>query len=274
MINKKAIRCITGLTISTKIKNLYAETGLLPLKQRRKFHRLVLMYKIVHDQTPNYLCNLLPQTAAERNPYPVRNENILTNILCKTEAFRNSYFPSTIRDWNYLPDELKNSPSVESFKFNLKKRDEFKCPLIPKWYSYGERRTNIVLARIRNNCSGLAKDLVTNHIQLNPTCANCDTNRAENACHYFIECPRYAHARQELSSTFQNLYVPCTVETILHGSLDHNLQTNKLLLDAVYQFTIQTKMFPSFSQESQLPTKKKKRLLSQNGRHQKMKVNR
>ena len=126
-INKNAIRCITGLTISTRSENIYKESGLITLAKRRKFHRLVQMFKIVHGISPNYLQELLPPTTAERNPYIVRDGNLFTNILCRTEAFRNSYFPCTVRDWNALPEDLRNCPSVESFKYNFRQvsaRDE------------------------------------------------------------------------------------------------------------------------------------------------------
>ena len=106
-INKNAIRCITGLTISTTSKNLYKESGLLPLNKRRKFHRLVQMFKIINGLSPNYLQQLLPQTRLDRNPYVVRGGNLFTNVLCRTETFRNSYLPSAVRDWNLLPDDPK-----------------------------------------------------------------------------------------------------------------------------------------------------------------------
>ena len=94
-INVNAIRCMTGLTVSTPTRLLYSESGILPLSKRRKFHRLVQMYKIVHQLAPDYLYSLLPQTVAERNPYAVRNPNLFSNYHCHTESLRNSFFTKT-----------------------------------------------------------------------------------------------------------------------------------------------------------------------------------
>ena len=235
-INKNAIRCITGLTISTTSKNLYKESGLLPLNKRRKFHRLVQMFKIINGLSPNYLQQLLPQTRLDRNPYVVRGGNLFTNFLCRTETFRNSYLPSTVRDWNLLPEDLKNSASVASFKYKLKQTNEFRHTTPPIWYSYGTRHSNIYLTRMRNNCSALANDLFINHVVINPICGNCNLNRAEDAEHFFLECPKYDLARQDMFSVFATLDMPCTLIHILKGSTEHNAETNKVIVESAHNF--------------------------------------
>ena len=240
-INKNAIRCITGLTVSARSENLYNESGLLPLAKRRKFHRLVQMYKITHDLSPNYLRDLLPPSTAERNPYIVRDRNQLTNFLCITESFRNSYLPCTIREWNSLPNDIRTSPSVESFKYQLKQIDEFNLRRPPAWYAYGPRHLNINLTRMRNNCSALAQDLYSNHIRIAPRCGNCNMDRAEDANHFFLECPKFATARLQMSETFANLNISLATEFILKGSTQHNFEFNKRILDPVLKYLSETK---------------------------------
>ena len=74
------------------------------------------MYKIVHGLAPDYLNNLLPPTVAARNPYHVRLNDRFSKYACRTEAFRDSFFPKTVNEWNELPKEVKHAPSLESFK--------------------------------------------------------------------------------------------------------------------------------------------------------------
>ena len=242
-INTNAIRCITGLTVSTPRRLLYLESGLLPLKKRRKFHRLVQLYKIIHQLSPDYLHSLLPPTAGERNPYAIRNPNHFSNYNCRTEAYRNSFFPLTTREYNELPEEIKSAESVLTFKSLLKKFIEFNVPKPPKWYSYGERKLNITLTQIRNNVSPLNLDLTNNHILHNPTCRECNLNRPEDAKHYFFECTKFNRNRESLQYVFNELEIECNIANITKGSLAHNYDQNKHLLDAVYKYIKDTKRF-------------------------------
>ena len=223
--------------------------GLLPLVKRRKFHRLVQIYKIVHKLCPNYLQILLPPTAAERNPYPLRDESLITLPLCRTEHFRNSFYPSTIRDWNALPIELRQAQTVASFKSNLSKLEEFKVDKPPMWYSYGNRHLNITLTRIRNNCSALGHDLFVNHVLINPTCQNCNLNLAEDAHHYFLICPKFENIRQTLLDSLTAFDLPLDVPTITSGSMDINYDRNKLLIDSIHSFIRQSNRFPQVKPE-------------------------
>ena len=201
------------------------------------------IYKIVHNHCPNYLRDLLPPTAAERTVYQLRNDSSITLPACKTEALKNSFFPSTIRDWNALPNELRQSPTIESFKSNLRKIDEFKTSTPPKWYSYGKRRLNIILTQIRNSCSALRQHLTDNFVIDNPICQQCNLNRAEDAKHFFLECPKYATLRQTMTDVFQTETIPLNIMTITKGSIDKNYDENKILLDSVQTFILQSNRF-------------------------------
>ena len=68
----------------------------------------------------------------------VPTENILQKADCRTRAthdfkfrtissktaqYKHSFYPSTIPEWNKLPNETVNATSVNAFKSILKKRD-------------------------------------------------------------------------------------------------------------------------------------------------------
>ena len=65
------------------------------------------------------LSSLVPPTVGNISQYNLSNETKLHTIPARYQQYYNSFLPSTTRIWNSLPDDTKNSPSVESFKHKL-----------------------------------------------------------------------------------------------------------------------------------------------------------
>ena len=70
----------------------------------RWYRKLVLFYRIFKNKSPAYFLNLIPA----RNT----DDSLITsdNIPCfntKHNFFKNSFFPSTIIEWNKLDDSLR-----------------------------------------------------------------------------------------------------------------------------------------------------------------------
>ena len=87
-------KCITGAIQGTCRKNIYQELGLESLRVRRWYKRLSCMFKIVKEEAPNYLINLISkiqQTTRTRI-------NHMSTIHCRTDCFKNYFFPSTPND--------------------------------------------------------------------------------------------------------------------------------------------------------------------------------
>ena len=74
-----------------------------------------LMFKIMKEEAPNYLINLIPkceQTIKTRNNHtPVYH--------CHTERHKHSFFPSTLKDWFSLDDSIRNYETISTFKNRL-----------------------------------------------------------------------------------------------------------------------------------------------------------
>ena len=73
------------------------------------------MFKIMKDEAPNYLINLIPK--CEINTI-IRN-NSIPAFNCRTEFFKYSYFPSTLNDSFNLDLNIRNSKSISIFKSRL-----------------------------------------------------------------------------------------------------------------------------------------------------------
>ena len=83
------------------------------------FRRLVQFYKIINGLTPEYLRT--PTLLLHRHLYGFRPNNILKDIACKTDRYRNSFFPDSVSMWNDLGPELRGAETISVFKQKLLK---------------------------------------------------------------------------------------------------------------------------------------------------------
>ena len=69
--------------------------------------------------TPEFLSSLVPPYIRVTNRYNLRNANDIQSIHACTALFHNSFLPATVRDWNSLPLEIRQSESISTFKKHL-----------------------------------------------------------------------------------------------------------------------------------------------------------
>ena len=62
------------------------------------------------------LRDLMPGRVEAIHDHDTRKHNYFTIPTATTTGFKNSYFPSTTKLWNDLPQEIKGVTSLESFK--------------------------------------------------------------------------------------------------------------------------------------------------------------
>ncbi len=112
----EAARIVTGATKLCSIDKLYNDIKWNTLETRRSKHKLILFYKMKNNLTPQYLSELIPSNTQLR--YQLRNASDIPHIPCRTQLYSASFLPSTIREWNNLPDAFRNASSLSSFKLN------------------------------------------------------------------------------------------------------------------------------------------------------------
>ena len=91
----------------------------MTLALRRKKHKLIHFYRMQNDLTPDYLRSLVPATVGSASSYPLRNASNLQLVHANSQLYYNSFLPSVVRDWNDLPDQTRNSPSLNAFKYRI-----------------------------------------------------------------------------------------------------------------------------------------------------------
>ena len=65
---------------------------------------------------PQYLSDCLPTNIEETLTYILRNNNDYRTQRCRLQTSSKSFYPSTIKLWNSLPDSVKSLPTFSKLK--------------------------------------------------------------------------------------------------------------------------------------------------------------
>ena len=187
-LQNEAARIVTGCTKLVAIADLYEETGWETLSERRRKHKLILFYKMINGLSPNYLNALVPPTVGNSSVYNLRSPNNLRTIPCRTSFYKNSFLPAATSDWTSLSDDMKSAETLTAFKYRL----NLGKPVLKQLYFYGDRKIQIIHARLRNRCSSLNHHLYMKKIVQSPLCT-CGS--VESTEHFFLQCPNYVNIR-------------------------------------------------------------------------------
>ena len=141
------------------------------------------MYKIVNGDVPSNLIDLLPNRVNNITAYNLRNSNDFEIPFSRLCSYENSYFPSTLKLWNELDQQVRTLQSISRFKSNIKTIPD----KIPDYTNVGERKYNIMLTRIRHRSSSLKAKFYGVNIIPSPACS-CGAP-IENADHFFSNVP-------------------------------------------------------------------------------------
>ena len=81
------------------------------LQERRAQCKVIMFYRVVHELIAVPTTNLQPVISTVRG----HNERFLVPY-ARTQVYRHSFFPDTIRIWNGLPQHIVSCTTLESFK--------------------------------------------------------------------------------------------------------------------------------------------------------------
>ena len=115
-IQYNAALTITGAIRGSSRQKVYQKLSLETLQQRRWYRKLCCFYKILKSQSPKYLYSIILVHDMSYMLYRTRRCNKIPAINAKHDFFKNTFFPSTIIEWNKLDWKIKNSESIETFK--------------------------------------------------------------------------------------------------------------------------------------------------------------
>ena len=176
------------------------------LKDRRIKGKLCLFYKIKNNLTLSYLLNDLNNYYVGASTRNTRTSNTAGFKLpfCRTEKFKNSYFPATIKIWNNLSLNTRCLDSLNKFKKFLNNKFEEDQGIFD--YNLFSMQGSKILSQFRLGLSNLASHLFQYNLSDNPFCKNC-LKCVETQEHYLFDCPCYLGQRQRLEAKLA-LFVP------------------------------------------------------------------
>ena len=239
----EAARIVTSLPVFANSNFIFRKLEWETLQERRTRRKLQLFYNIQNNNAPGYLSNLIPPIIQSTTVYQLRNGKDIIIPFCRHSITNDSYIPSTIRQWNNLDLFIRNVGSMPHFKSELKKLTNSNSVNIPKYYSHGPRKLNIVPTQFRCSATFLNYDLFKVNIISNPSCS-CGAIR-EDAYHYFFECPLYNGIRNDPLNCLDWLPNDCHLNLnllIVGNSTFTNLQ-NELVLKKVFDYIRKSERF-------------------------------
>ena len=71
------------------------------------------MFKIIKNETPSYLNDLLPSLVNIESNYNLRNNTNYELPFCRLCSYEKCYFPSILKLWNDLNTETRNIPTIQ-----------------------------------------------------------------------------------------------------------------------------------------------------------------
>ena len=242
-IQYNACLALTGAIRDSSKEKIYQELGFESLRVRRWCRKLCLFYKVLNNEHPQYLFNLLP---VRPTLYPTRNALNIPFPNANHNFFKNSFFPSTIIEWNELNRGLRKTESLSLFKTDILK---FIRPSTNSVYNCHNPKGVTFITRLRLGLSHLREHRFKHSFQsINPLCS-CELD-IKSTEHFLLHCPQFVNERRTLLSTTGNINYKLPentdsnfTQTLLFGDTSFDITDNTKILNATINFILLTKRF-------------------------------
>ena len=109
----------------------------------------------------------------------------------------------------------------------------------PRYYSEDKGLAQILLSRLRTNCSSLNQHLYSKNIVQSVLCAR---GSIKDKGHFLLHCPLYHNYRQDMLRSMSRLCQP-SLNTLLYGNDKLSFGDNKHICISVQEFIVKTKIF-------------------------------
>ena len=195
------------------------------------------------ERAPNYLINLVPKC----NPTIVTRNSHIPKFYCRTDCFKYSFFPSTLRDWFDLDNDITSAESISIFKNKLLSLIR---PVQKKVFNIFDPQGLKLLTRLRLGFSHLNEHRFRHNIEncVNPLCF-C-VSETENTSHYLLHCHYFTQHRTDLMNSINSLRDNFDFlsdnekrEILLYGDSRLDDNKNKLILEATINYIRNTDRF-------------------------------
>ena len=235
----QAALAVSGTWKGTNRNKIYEELGWETLDQRRFFRRLTHIYKIMNNLTPEDL--KMPIPPQQGHLFGYRSSNVIRPIACRTERYRNSFYPDSVISWNGIGPELRGAKSLSIFKKNILKIIR---PMRRSIFGIHNPKGIGWIFQLRVGLSSLKSHKKSHNFQDTPD-DECICNYAETTQHFLLKCHIYEENRFDLFQTINpillanDMYHPNDSEIInllLYGDERLQYHTNQTVLKETINF--------------------------------------
>ena len=246
-VQYSAALAVSGAWRGTSREKVYAELGWESLSLRRWSRRLILFYKFINNLTPGYTKDPIPPL--RQSQYPLRNQDVVGQILTRTEKFQSSFYPNCLNEWNKLDPEIRLAPSVAAFK---KKLLAIIRPPAKPVFGIHDPIGLSHLTQLRVGLSKLNLHKFQHNFRdtLNPMCPSNDG--IEDTEHFLLLCPSFDMQRRDflagvlailLTFGYNNLSNKVLTQYLLYGNKDLPSDLNRKILKLTLAFIHNTGRF-------------------------------
>ena len=158
------------------------------MSDRRRYRRVLQVHKIENNKTPSYLKDKLPTHRNEHNSF--------YEIRCKSNRYRNSFFPDAISSWNVFISDFDEVPTLGTLKNHI---ISFFRPKHKSFFGIHDPLGIRYIFQLRVGLSPLLSHKRRHKFPDTPS-DNCNCNQgAEDTSHFLFVCPTYAIHRATLA---------------------------------------------------------------------------
>ena len=209
-----------------------------------------------HRLCPRYLCVLLPPYVHQVTSYALRNNNDFYQPKIRKGYLLNSFLWTAVGEWNRLDNDVRQSPTLASFKKALKQSMFYQINAL---YNFGVATGATNHARLRMGLSALNAHRKRYNFIQNNKCQHCG-QKPEDEVHFLWKCPLFANQRIGLvgniaritqSANLTHFILPPVTkidfkdltDLLLYRSYDLSDDLNIYVFTAVHEYIVSTKRF-------------------------------
>ena len=251
-VQYQAALAVTGAWKGTHTDKIYEQLGWESLTERRRFRRLVQLYKIVNGLTPEYLRSPVPSSRS--HSFDTRSGNVIPIVKCRTTSYMNSFYPHAVKIWNELGPELIHSASLSIFKSNIQKLIR---PSKKSWFNIHDPKGIKRLFQLRVGLSPLRHHKKHHKFKDTPTSSCSCQMSSETTEHFLLHCVLYTEARNTMFQVINPILEPYGLllprndvlsNLLLYGHDTLNVDDNTAVLTETLKFINNSKRFDIVSE--------------------------
>ena len=185
-----------------------------------------------------------------QHSYITQNLDQTETYYCRTDAFKNSFFPYTIVEWNKLDFDIRKSKSYAIFwNALLKIGRPSQCSIYRIHNPVGLK----LLTRLRLGLSHLNEHRFNHNFQscINPLCSRSPA--IESTTHFLLHCHHFSNICSTLLNSINEVLgsitkisdlSDCTlVKILLFGDQDYTQVENTCIINATIKYLVDSERF-------------------------------